>query len=47
MKSKSNTKFREAITTINRLTPILNNEPLVGFRKENPAPKKLAIKETK
>ena len=40
IKSKSKTKFRDAITTTNKLIPILNKELLVGSKKENPAPKK-------
>ena len=47
IKSKSNTKFSEAIITTTKLNPILISEPLVGFITENPAPKKLATNENK
>ena len=47
IKSKSNTRFSEAIITTTKLNPILISEPLVGFITENPAPKKLATNENK
>ena len=44
MKSKSKTKFKEAITTTNKLIPILSMEALLGFMIDIPLPKKLIIK---
>ena len=45
IKSKSRTKFKEAIITTNKLTSILVMDPLVGSKIAKPPPKKLAIKE--
>ena len=44
IKLKSKTKLSDAITIITKLNPKLNNDPLVGFKKERFIPKKLAIK---
>ena len=44
IKSKSNTKFKDAITTTNKLNPILNMEALLGFKIDIPLPKKLITK---
>ncbi len=43
MKSKSRTRFNEAIITTNKLNPILSIDALVGLRNEKLIPKKLAI----
>ena len=43
MKSKSKTRFNEAIITTNKLNPMLNIDALVGLRNEKLIPKKLAI----
>ena len=46
IKSKSITKFSDAITTINRETPILKFDELFTSRNEIPDPKMLIIKST-
>ena len=44
IKSKSNTKFSDAITTTKMLNPILNNDEFIGFIIGSPDPKKLIMK---
>ena len=44
IKSKSKTRFNEAIITTNMLKPMLNMEELPGFIIDIPLPKKLMIK---
>ena len=45
MKSKSKTKFNDAMTTMKRLKPMLSIELLLGLSIDNPEPKKLIMKQ--
>ena len=47
IKSKSNTRFKDAITTTNKLIPMLNKDVLLGLRIDIPDPNILMMKLTK